>query len=88
MLVRQKPIPVEHLSIHTPGKPYWKGRLNTVKLVVLTSLDQMLLVLEFLFTFFTKQATIMRSIVLSLPIQLVFPAHTNVDYQLYFQTLD
>jgi hypothetical protein len=38
------------------GKPNEKGRLSTVDLHVLTSLDQLLLILEILFTLFTKQA--------------------------------
>jgi hypothetical protein len=51
-----------------------KGRLSAVELLVLTSLDQLLFILKILFTFFTKQATLMRrSTVLSLPLQLVFP---------------
>ncbi len=60
-----------------PGKPYWRGRLSTVDLPVLTSLDQLLFVLKSLFTNFTKQAPLMRkSIVLSLSLQLLFPAPT------------
>ncbi len=37
-------------------KPNGKGRVSTVDLLVLTSLDQLLLILEILFTFFTKLA--------------------------------
>ncbi len=57
------------------GKAYWRGRLSTVDLLVLTSLDQLLFILKILFTYVTKQAaTLMRrSTVLSLPLQLVFP---------------
>jgi hypothetical protein len=56
------------------GNPYWKGRLSTVDLLVLTSLDQLLLILPILFSFFTNKATLMRrSTVLSLPLRLVFP---------------
>ncbi len=41
---------------------------------VLTSLDLLLLILKLLFTFFTKQATLMRrSTVLSLPLKLKIP---------------
>jgi hypothetical protein len=36
------------------GKPYWRGRLNTVDLLLLTSLDQLLLILIILFAFFIK----------------------------------
>jgi hypothetical protein len=57
------------------GKSYWGGRLSTVDLLVQTSLDSNLYKLKILFTFFTKQATLMRrSTVLSLPPQLVSPA--------------
>ncbi len=58
-----------------PGNPYWRGRLSTVDLLALTSLDQQLFTLRILFTFFTNQATsTRRSTVLSLFPQLVFPA--------------
>jgi len=30
-----------------PGKPYWKGRLSTVDLLALTSLDQLILKLKY-----------------------------------------
>ncbi len=57
-----------------PGKSYWRGRLRTVDLLVLTSLDQLLFILKILFTFLTKQAISMRRLtVLSRPPQLVFP---------------
>jgi len=36
------------------GKSFWRGRLSTVDLLVLTSLDQILILLEILFTFFYK----------------------------------
>ncbi len=54
------------------------GRISTVDLLVLTSLDQLLFILKiFFFTFFTKQATSMRKpTVLILPPQLVFPGLT------------
>jgi hypothetical protein len=52
-------------------------RLSTVDLIVLTSLGQLLLKMQALFSFFTKQATLTRrSTVLSLPVQLVFPDET------------
>ncbi len=54
-----------------PRKSYWRRRLSTVDLHVLTSSDQLLFILKILFTSFTKQATLMwRSTVvtvLSLP---------------------
>jgi hypothetical protein len=54
------------------GKSYWRGRLGTVDLLVLTRLDE-LFILKILFTVFTKQPTLMRrSTLLSLPIHLVF----------------
>jgi hypothetical protein len=53
-----------------PRKSYWRGMLSTVDLLVLTSLDQSLFILKILFTFITKQATIMRSTVLSLPLSI------------------
>ncbi len=49
------------------------GRLGTVELLVLTNLDQLVFKLKIVFSYFTKQATLMRrSTVLSLPSQLVF----------------
>ncbi len=42
------------------GNPKWRGRLSTLDLLVLTTLDEVLLILQTLFTFFTKQATLMR----------------------------
>ncbi len=41
------------------GNPYWRGRLSTVDLLVLTSLDQLLLIQQKILCFFTKQATLM-----------------------------
>ncbi len=56
------------------GKSYPGGRLSTVDLLKLTSLDQLIFKLKILFSFFKKQPTsIRRSIVLILPPQLVFP---------------
>ncbi len=55
------------------GKSCRMGGLTTVDLLLLTSLDQLLFILN-IFTFFTKQTTLMRrSTVLSLPPWLVFP---------------
>jgi hypothetical protein len=54
-------------------KVLMSGRLSTVHLLVLTNLDQLLLEPQILFTLITRQATFMRrSIVLTLPPQLVF----------------
>ncbi len=41
-----------------PGNSYWKGRLRTVDLLALIRLDQLLLLMQTLFAFFTKQATL------------------------------
>jgi hypothetical protein len=58
--------------------PYWRGRFTTIDLLVLTSLDLLLFIMETLFTCLQKQATLMRrSIVLRLPLQLVFPDWNN-----------
>jgi hypothetical protein len=55
------------------GKSYWGGRANTVDLLVLTSLDELIFILKIIFSFFTKQATLMRrSTVQSLLPQLIF----------------
>jgi len=59
------------------GNPYWCGRLSTVDLLVLTSLDEFLFLL--IFNRFTKQATLMRRpTVLSLSLQLVFPGTHSI----------
>jgi hypothetical protein len=51
-----------------PVKFYWRGRLSTIDLLILTSSDKFLFILKILLTSFTKQATLMRrSTVLSLP---------------------
>jgi hypothetical protein len=63
------------------GKCYWRGRLSTVDLLVLTSLDQLSFISKILTNFFTKQATLIRKpVVLSLSRQLVFPAHSISSY--------
>jgi hypothetical protein len=54
------------------------GRISTVDLLVLTSLDQVLFILKLYFSFFTKQPILMRrSTVRILPRQLVFPEGKN-----------
>jgi hypothetical protein len=51
-----------------------RERLSTVDLLVLTSLDQLLFILQILFTLVTQQTILMRrSTVQSLPSRLVFP---------------
>jgi hypothetical protein len=43
------------------GEVLLRGRLSTVDLLVLTSLDWHVLMLKMLFSFFTKQATLMKN---------------------------
>jgi hypothetical protein len=43
-------------SIATTGNPYWRGRINTMDLLVLTFLEQVF----FITNFFRKQATLTR----------------------------
>ncbi len=51
-----------------------KGRISTVDLLVLTSLNKLLLIMKILFMRFTKKTTLIRrSTVLGLPLQLAFP---------------
>jgi hypothetical protein len=60
-------------NLYKIGEVSLKGRLSTVDLLVLTSSDQLLLILKILFTFITIQATLMwRSTVQSLHPRLVF----------------
>ncbi len=40
---------LRNLSRDQPGKPYLRGRLSTVDLLVLTCLDQLLFILKILF---------------------------------------
>jgi hypothetical protein len=68
----------------TSGNPDRRRRLSTVDRLVLTCLDELLLLLKTLITFFTKLCTLMRSLtVLSLPLQLVFLV-TSHKYLLYY----
>jgi hypothetical protein len=67
--------PTKHTVFPYPGNPYWSGSFGTIDLLVPTSLDQLLFILQTLLTFLQKRATFMRrSTVLCLPLQLVFPA--------------
>jgi hypothetical protein len=60
------------------GNPYWRGWLSTVELVVLTCLDRVFLYCRFYLSFFTKQTSLIWwSMVLSLPLQSVFPGEIN-----------
>ncbi len=57
-------------------KSYRGGKLSTVGLLVLTSLDKLLFILKILITFYKASGFIIRSTVLNLPTQLVFPDRT------------
>ena len=60
-----------------PGKPYWRGRLSTVDLLILTSLDQLIFILKVFIGILKKQVTLMRrSNVQSHPFQLMFPGYS------------
>jgi hypothetical protein len=70
--------------------PYWRGRLSTIGLLVLTSSYLFILILNMLFLFATKQARLARSsTVPSLPLQIVFPGICThlLLYHTSFQTL-
>jgi hypothetical protein len=54
------------------GKPDWSGRLSTVDLLVLTTLDELLLIMQ------TKQVTIIRRPTVLTPLQLVFPGQVGI----------
>jgi hypothetical protein len=79
----------EGLKYDESGKAYWRGRVSTVDLLIITRLDQHLFMLKTLLTPFAKQPNLMRrSMVLSLPLHLVFPGWDNqksecsaIDYQ-------
>jgi hypothetical protein len=61
----------------TPGNANWKGRFNTIDLLVLTRSDQLTFMMKLYFSLFTKRVILMRrSSVLSLPPQLGFPGET------------
>jgi hypothetical protein len=49
------------------GNPYWRGRLSTFDHLILTGLDQLLLILHTLFTFLQKQATLNEEVNLTEP---------------------
>ncbi len=55
------------------GKSYWGGRVSSVDLLELSSLDELIFILKIIFSFVTKHATLMRrSTVHSLLAKLVF----------------
>ncbi len=61
------------------GNPYWRGRLSTADLLVLTTLDLLIFMLKSWLTFVAKQVIFMRSTVLNLPVQLVFPCCSDIE---------
>jgi len=61
-------------KIGNAREPLIKWKVCTVDLLVQISLPQLILILKISFTYFTKQATLMRrSNVLSLLLRLLFP---------------
>jgi hypothetical protein len=64
--------------MHKPRNPCRRGKLGTVDLLALPSLDEVVLILKMLFTSFMRQAILMRrSTVLSRPLKLMFPGQTD-----------
>jgi hypothetical protein len=62
-----------------PGNPYLRGRLSTVDSLVITSLDQLLVILNTLFTFY-KTRYLNEEVSSTEPSPLVdvpFSSHTN-----------
>jgi hypothetical protein len=67
-------------------EPLLGERLCTVDLLVIISLDYLPFILGISCIFVTKQATLMRrSIVLSLPVQLVFPGLGTAEKRFKFK---
>jgi hypothetical protein len=62
-------------TLFRPGKLYWRGRLSTVDLLVLTSLDQLLLIMQTLLSF-NKTSFLNEELHCTVPLQLVFPVST------------
>jgi hypothetical protein len=70
-------------------EPLLSVRLSTVKLLVLTSLERLLSIMQTFFTFLTKPATLKwRSSVLSFPLHLVLLGMTNEDITVIYFLLD
>ncbi len=60
------------------GNPCRRGKLGTVDLLALPSLDEVVLILKMLFTSFMRQVILIRrSTVLSHPLKLMFPGQTD-----------
>ncbi len=67
------------------GKLYRRGRLSKVDLNVP---EEVVFILKILFTFVTKQATLMRrSTVLTLPLQLVFSVKGSILINFFVKQL-
>jgi hypothetical protein len=74
------------------GNSYSRGRISTVDLLLLISLDQLIFRLIKRFTFNINQAILRRrSMLLSLALQLVFPGqgeiYTWISYMSHFDAL-
>jgi hypothetical protein len=63
-------------SLMSTGKSYWRGRLSTIDLLVLTTIDHLPKCKHYLLFYKTS----MRSPVLSLPLQQGFPIEPNLFY--------
>jgi hypothetical protein len=64
------------------GNPYWSGRLCTGGLLELISLDQLLLILQILLTFYIKQGTLLGGQLYfpgKFPCQLLFLANSVIS---------
>ncbi len=69
-----------------PRNPYWSGRISRVDLLVLTNLDQLIFILNILFTFFHKTSYLNEkskctepSLPVSVPWMSNFHAHTYLS---------
>ncbi len=60
-------------------EPLLRGKLSTVDLLVPTTSDRLLLMIQNLLTFYKTSYLLRRSTVLNLPLQLVFPGGRNAD---------
>jgi len=70
------------------GNPNWRGRISTVNLLVLTSLDLVLWILNDMFLSFTRPAILMRrSIVLSPHFSKGYLIKASIQVKLYLYRL-
>ncbi len=63
---------VMHVQSGTPGNPNWKGRLNTVDLLGVTSLDQFVFSSKILIAFVTEHQSVTK-LTAMITINLVTP---------------